>query len=38
VNSQEKSVAGTRPGLYLIPRILNQSELPALENASRFSQ
>ncbi len=38
VNSQGKSVAGTRPGLFLIPRILNQSELPKLKNASRFSK
>ena len=38
VNSQKKWVAGTRPGLFLIPRILNQSELPKLKNASRFSK
>jgi len=38
VNLQKKSVAGSRPRLYLIPRILNQSELPELKNASRFSK
>jgi hypothetical protein len=37
VNLQEKSPAGMRPGLSLNPRILNQSELPILKNASRFS-
>jgi hypothetical protein len=38
VNSLGKSVTATRPGLSLIPRILNQSELPALKTGSRISQ
>lgn len=38
VNSQGKLLTGTRPGLSLIPRILNQSELPSLHNARRISE
>jgi hypothetical protein len=38
VNSQENLPTGTRPRLSLIPRILNQSELPSLHNARRFSE
>jgi hypothetical protein len=38
VKSLKKLLAGTRPGLLLIPRILNQSELPSLHNARRFSE
>ena len=37
VNSLEKSHPGTGPGLFLNPHILNQSELPILKTASRFS-
>ena len=38
VNSQENLPTVTRPRLSLIPRILNQSELPSLHNARRFSE
>ena len=38
VNSLQKVSTDMRPGLFLIPRILNQSQLPALHNARRFSE
>jgi hypothetical protein len=38
VKSLENLLSGTRPGLSLIPRILNQSELPSLHNARHFSE
>jgi hypothetical protein len=38
VKSQENLLTGTRPGLSLIPRILNQSELPSLHNARHLSE